>query len=161
MWQVTKGKTTTVRAPPCGWAGVVWWSRHFLALHPDCLNNKYTYIGLCARGCVCLKIRCGEAHWWHIAILRQIKTGSALCSQSPLVHIIKIRPNIPAVLVPLGCWNIDLLWSTAPLTVMLGVGAGVCQLQTVSTNIWKVNMILKVLEQYLTYMFEMTLIVFL
>ena len=46
-----------------------WRSCHFLAN----ANSKCTCTSLCAYGRVGLKMRCGQAHRWGVAILRQRK----------------------------------------------------------------------------------------
>ena len=60
---------------------------HFLALSPRCLNSKYICTSLCAYGCVDLKMRCGQAHWWCVAILRQRKAIALLTKKKSLVHM--------------------------------------------------------------------------
>ena len=46
-------------------------SCHFHAQHPHCVNTKCTCAHLCIP--VGLKMRCGQRHWWWIAILRRQK----------------------------------------------------------------------------------------
>ena len=80
-----------------GWRGACvfvsfpWSSCHFLALRPHCLKSKCTCTSLCAYGCVGLKMRCGQAHWWRVAILVQRKVICATDKKNPglksLAHI--------------------------------------------------------------------------
>ena len=46
---------------------------HFHAQRPRCVNSKPTCAHLCAPGSVGLKVRCGQARRWRIAILRRQK----------------------------------------------------------------------------------------
>ncbi len=57
-------------------------SHHFHAQHPRCVSSKCTCAHLCAQRCVGLKMRCGQAHCWRIAILRQQKAIVSLTNKS-------------------------------------------------------------------------------
>ncbi len=50
-----------------------WRSGHFHAQRPRCVSRKCACAHLCACGSVGLKMGCGQAHCWCIAILRQQK----------------------------------------------------------------------------------------
>ncbi len=47
-----------------------------------CVSSKYTCAHLHAHGCVGLKMRCGQAHYWRIAILRQQKVLMLLTNKN-------------------------------------------------------------------------------
>lgn len=45
--------------------------------HPRCISHKYT----CTHLWVCLKMRCGQAHCWHMSTLRQEKVFAPLINK--------------------------------------------------------------------------------
>ncbi len=54
----------------------------FHAQRSRCVSSKGTCAHLCAPGCVGLKMRCGQTHCWHMAILRPQKALALLTNKN-------------------------------------------------------------------------------